>query len=154
MNRVSILLFLLTIIFVSCNNQKGELEKYSWLIGNWKTIKGTAHYEYWESENDTLYTGFGYRLYGSDTIISETLKIFVREGKTYYCAAVPTQNKGKTVRFRLVSNTADSIVFENPNHDFPNRITYLNKGRDKIKTIITGFQQRSSIGVDLERVPD
>jgi len=154
MYRLIILSSLIALTFFSCSNQKEGFEKYSWLIGNWKTTNGESLYEYWESKNDTLFTGIGYRLYGSDTIVTEKLKIFTRDGTTYYTATISTQNKGRTIRFRMVSNTADSIVFENPNHDFPNRITYLKKGNDKMKTIIVGFQQRRSIGVNMERVQD
>ena len=153
MKRIAIISLVLIAGLFSCKDQKGGLDKYSWLLGNWKTIKGTSTYESWKAENDTLYTGTGYRLYGTDTIISEYLKLVKRGDRFIYSASVPDQNKGRTVSFWLVSNTADSIVFENPNHDFPNRITYMKIGSDKMKTIITGFQQRRDIFIDMERVP-
>ncbi len=153
MKPIKILSLILVISIVSCSKQNDDLDKYSWLLGNWKTTKGSTVYEYWKAENDTLYSGIGYRLYGTDTIIAENLKIVKREDRIIYYASVPDQNNGRTISFNLVSTTSDSIVFENPSHDFPNRITYLKKRKDKMKMVLTGFQKRKSIEVIMERIP-
>jgi hypothetical protein len=40
------------------------------------------------------------------------------------------------VAFPLVSVTDDTVVFENPDHDFPQRITYQRNGDDSVTATV------------------
>jgi hypothetical protein len=42
----------------------------------------------------------------------------------FYTPTVPDQNDAKPVPFRMVSYEGHVVVFENPDHDFPQRIVY------------------------------
>jgi hypothetical protein len=60
---------------------------------------------------------------------------------TYY--AQP--NGGPAVGFRLVSNDGTTAIFENPGHDYPQRIRYRRHGRSMVAFIssIDGSGERS-----------
>ena len=49
------------------------------------------------------------------------------------------QNKELPVSFKLVNATDNQLVFENPNHDFPTKITYLIISEDSMVASISGL---------------
>jgi hypothetical protein len=51
---------------------------------------------------------------------------------------VSGQNKGQAVQFKLVETAADSFVFSNPAHDFPDKITYTKKSDNSLLAKISG----------------
>ena len=110
---------------------KDNLDQFSWLQGN-RVDTSLGFFESWERPAfDTLH-GNGYQIKDGDTIFGEMLSI-EKSGNTW----VYMVNFGseKTI-FRLVNEPGDSIVFENPQNQFPKRITYLNKGNGDITAII------------------
>lgn len=65
----------------------------------------------------------------------EFLRIVTKEGRAVYVAqpggVAPTE-------FTATRHTAEQIVFENPRHDFPKRITYERPGPDRLVASIDG----------------
>lgn len=116
-----------------------SLNDLSWLIGTWKNTddKGIA-YEVWNKENDTLYTGKSFYLKGKDTIPQETMLLRQKGTELLYIPTVVNQNNGEPVQFRLTNITKEEAVFENPTHDFPQKITYRNMGTDSLMASISG----------------
>ncbi len=55
---------------------------------------------------------------------TEKIAIIFNDEDLIYAATVESQNEGRTIKFPLKSYTDSSLVFANPNHDFPNIITY------------------------------
>lgn len=97
------------------------------LIGEWVGEPGedsTVFHEQWERRDKRNLDGLGYVMLGKDTVSIEHLNIHITDTGTFYAAEIPSQNEGKPVFFKLTSST-DSLVFENPQHDFPQRIVYL-----------------------------
>lgn len=97
------------------------------LIGEWRdadATDGTVFEERWVQTTDSLLTGRGLVLSGLDTVFVEYLAIAVKDARVIYSATIPSQNGGGAVDFTLTSAQGDSLVFENPGHDFPRRITY------------------------------
>jgi Domain of unknown function (DUF6265) len=58
---------------------------------------------------------------GGKTVFSEFQRISVEEGKLTYTARIGTQ---RVTPFPLKWMTESEVVFENPAHDFPQRILY------------------------------
>ncbi len=103
-------------------------ELMSRLVGDWtdeQTEPGAVVHERWRSSSDGAYTGIGFVMAGLDTVFIEYLRISADSmGRIAYRVRVPSQNAGDEVDFTLTSCVGDSMVFENPAHDFPTRIAY------------------------------
>jgi len=74
----------------------------------------------------------------NDTLFSETVRLAQHENDLFYIVTVPNQNEAKPVEFKLTSSTADYLVFENPEHDFPKKITYKLVTKDSLYAEISG----------------
>lgn len=97
------------------------------LVGAWVDTNAngrTVFHEQWERSADTLYTGLGFVMSGNDTVHIEHLRIHWDRSNGWYSARIPSQNEGAFVDFKLVHASSDSLVFTNPDHDFPQRIRY------------------------------
>ena len=103
-----------------------NIDNLKWLTGQWEGLQGKGVYhEEWElSENDEL-KGRAYMILKSEIVNVESLKIHVIDNSVYYTADV--SHNPAPVSFRLTSHTDTLFVFENPEHDFPQKITYEKK---------------------------
>lgn len=139
-NSSYLLLIVLSCLF-SCQQKAtfSEIEKGNWFLGRWenKTPEGTFSEE-WKVENDSLYLGESYFINNNDTLFAETVRLEQRKNDLFYIVSVPNQNKEQPVTFKLTSSTADYLVFENPEHDFPKKITYKLVNNDSIYAEIIG----------------
>lgn len=75
----------------------------------------------------------------------ESLKIERKDGSIFYVASVP-HNPGP-VEFKLIELSEKHVVFENPEHDFPQRISYTLNANGTLDarvegTIETGEQRQ------------
>ena len=70
------------------------------------------------------------------TVSFEFLRIVAEEDGWTGLVASPS-GQG-TARFRMISMSANEVVFENPDHDFPQRITYRLHGDGKLLGRIEG----------------
>ncbi len=68
----------------------------------------------------------------------QKLRLLYRSGRFVYLARVSGQNSGNPVSFRLVPGTGNRLVFENPYHDFPQRIIYHHFAADSLVAIVEG----------------
>ena len=117
-----------------------KLQKASWLIGSWKGHNPEGNpSEYWEKINDSTFSGRGYFIIGSDTVSSEELRLEQHSDKLFYIPTVKTQNNGEPVKFVMTSSSDNQLVFENPRHDFPQKITYNLIARDSLLAAISGI---------------
>lgn len=97
---------------------------FSDFIGKWADISGeNEFYELWET-NDAGLEGTGLVLSEGDTVFIEHLEVFLRNGKWYYSARIDGQNRGDAIEFRNTIAEDSLFVFENPDHDFPQSISY------------------------------
>ena len=143
MKKVNTLLLILLTCF-SCQQKTtfSELEKADWFLGRWenKTPEGTFSEE-WKIENDSLLLGKSFFIKENDTLFSETVRLVQRENNLFYIVTVPNQNEAKPVEFKLTSSTSDYLVFENPAHDFPKKITYKLVTKDSLYAEISGDEK-------------
>jgi len=137
-----------TLIFcISCSSENKPEEKkeeqkeliFDKLIGVWK-LDDEEHeqYEVWKNNGDGTYSSTVFTIEGKDTVITERIHIFQREGKWDFETIVSGQNKGKPVDF-LHTILNDTVVqFDNPNHDFPKLINYTMKTPRNVRAFIAG----------------
>lgn len=116
-----------------------KLEQASWLLGNWQNIspQGSST-EIWTKENDSVYTGKSWFIKRTDTVSSESIRMIQTSEGMFYMPVVKNQNNGEPVKFTLTSSTGRQLVFENPAHDFPQKITYTLINSDSLVAEISG----------------
>ncbi|CAM2007725.1 DUF6265 family protein [Acanthopleuribacter pedis] len=94
------------------------------LTGVWKNEAGTTE-EHWTTAADGLMLGMNRDMRKPGRPFFEYLRIEQREDGVYYVA----QPRGKSpTAFKLVKQTANEVVFQNADHDFPQVITYVREG--------------------------
>ena len=105
------------------NIQESPFEKLGWIADRWVYKDGeNITYENWIKSGDTLFSGESYTVKDGDTVFNEQLKIEKIGDDVFYIATVK-HNPGP-VSFKLVELKDKKAVFENPEHDFHNRIIY------------------------------
>ena len=95
-----------------------------WIVDNWVNAGGeSVSYEHWNKVNDSLFEGGSETIKNGDTIFAEKLKIIKEGNDIYYVADV--KHNPAPVYFKLTEISEGKAVFENPEHDFPQKITYI-----------------------------
>ena len=123
------------------NDEKGKVRKFSWLNGTWTNISAEGSlYEIWRPESDSTLEGISFMTSNNDTVFSEKMRIEFSNNECCYIPVVKNQNDGKPVIFKLISEIDGKYVFENPEHDFPQRIVYSNATTDSLHAWIDGMQ--------------
>jgi hypothetical protein len=146
MKKITISALLLSVILMSCNGSKPtqtrQLEKAEWLVGEWENKSPFGNLsESWQKQNDSLFNGQSFFIKGKDTIHSEAIVLSELKGVVTYSPQVKGQNDDKPVDFKMTSATDKQLVFENPTHDFPQKITYTKITNDSLVAEISGKQQ-------------
>ena len=96
-----------------------------WIVGTWEMKSETGSiFESWTKLEDGHYEGTGYKLVKGEKRIRERIQLMMQNDVYYYIPSVPDQNDGKPISFTCILMTETEMVFENPQHDFPQRISY------------------------------
>lgn len=120
--------------------EKSRLEKAAWLLGSWKnnSDQGTMT-ETWIKDHADSYSAKTYFVIGQDTVFRELSKL-EETGSNLQCViSIEGENDEKPVTFKMTKQSEQNLVFENPKHDFPQKITYQCK-EDSIIAEISGMQ--------------
>lgn len=123
MTRALLLLLALTLPL----HAQTKIDALAWMSGHWR---GTS--DGWQMEEVWLAPAGGVMLgMHRDTNGAKTSFEFIRIAETAEGIVYFAQPSGKPATpFTLTEVTASRAVFENPRHDFPQRITYtLTEGR-------------------------
>jgi hypothetical protein len=137
------LLFLaaLLVVFSSCTKY-GDTS-FRWLEGRWEQQSASDTItEVWEKMKKGQYQGMGSETRGGKIVFSEKLALERKEGTLYYVATVEGQNNGQPVYFKYSGGMNDVHIFENRQHDFPQRIIYHfkpHKAQDSLYAVVEGM---------------
>jgi hypothetical protein len=124
-NKVAFFFLFSVLIFPSCSSFLKEDSKTIFdLQGLWKSEGNILLFEEWLFIADSSLSGRGFSVNDNDTIIYERIRISENDGKLTYFANVSDQNQGKEIAFPLVEVVFNKWIFENSEHDYPNRIIY------------------------------
>jgi hypothetical protein len=144
---LSILSILSCLLIFSCGSSdgssSGEIEDFpiEKLSGKWEDIgKENAFYEVWQPVNKDSLSGKGFVLIQQDTVFIEKLALWKDHGKCKYSALVSNQNGGERIIFTETSAQNGRIIFENPTHEFPQRIIYELISNVEMHVLIDGNQ--------------
>lgn len=110
-----------------------QQEEFGWLAGTWQEVD-KANFEVWTVVAQELHAE-SYELQTDGTKrMSEKIRLIKKTNAFFYVPDVP-HNK-KPVEFKITSFNATGFVAENPQHDFPKKITYQLDGV-KLKATIS-----------------
>jgi hypothetical protein len=122
----------------------GQTDEYKThlFLGTWvmRTEKDITT-EKWELSDKGELKGISIYEYDKGSFLSETMHITDINGKLNFCATVLEQNPENPqgeICFGLKSYKDRIFLFENPNHDFPKRITYDFSGYNSLTAHIEG----------------
>lgn len=119
-----------------------KISQLKWLIGSWENVSNQGNmYEKWQIKNDSAFIGESYFIKGNDTLSAEMISLEQTGQDLFYIPLVKNQNDGKPVLFLLTSMDQQTFVFENPIHDFPQKITYQQVGQDSLIAKISGSRK-------------
>lgn len=161
MNKKKIIIWIfaaLTITF-SCKQTESKpevelksyskLEKAKWFLGNWENVsKESISREIWTQKNDSTLFAESFTMVEKDTVFYEKVDLIERNDSLIYTVSVRNQNKEKPVSFYMTKSSDSQIVFENPKHDFPNKIEYNKIGTDSIFAKIYGTENGKEMAID------
>ncbi|OFY83929.1 MAG: hypothetical protein A3F72_07805 [Bacteroidetes bacterium RIFCSPLOWO2_12_FULL_35_15] len=116
-----------------------KIKQMEWVIGSWEnlSVKGDL-YETWTKIDDSTFAGRSFMIVQNDTAFSEKISLEFRNKNLFYIPTVRNQNKELPVLFKLISIEKGELIFENKEHDFPQRIIYKNPSPDSLYARIEG----------------
>jgi hypothetical protein len=113
-----------------------RIDQVAWFAGCWsRTTASSVVEEQWMAPRGGAMLGMSRTVANNTVREFEHLRIFTA-GDTLVYASTPSRQQ--YTEFRSKTITADEIVFENPTHDFPQRIGYKRISRDSIHAYIEG----------------
>ena len=125
-----------------------EIKDFDGMAGCWEQrneAKKLLISEQWMSPAGTSILGMGRTVKEGKTTDWEFMRIEQRADGIFYVAK-PKENNDETA-FKLISSDLNQVVFENKEHDFPQRIIYKLQGTKMIGRI-EGNNNGKFLGID------
>jgi hypothetical protein len=114
-----------------------DLADLAWLAGHWRTEKGkSVSEELWLPPRAGIMLALNRTTAGETKRSFEYLRIEQRGDRVVYVAS-PGGRGTTDFQLTAIDEEARSATFENPQHDFPKKITYVRSG-DALKAIVAG----------------
>ena len=152
-SRNTLILWLLLIVSSVARADGHPLDKLAWLGGCWKSDTAEAGtVEHWLPVAGGSMLGVSRTVKQGKTVAHEFMQIRAQADGTLVFHAQPSGQPAATFVMLRVSDT--EVVFENLQHDFPQRIVYAIEGGDKLRARIEGMRNGSlrSIPFPMTRV--
>lgn len=136
-----VLLTLSVMLITSCEEvvkKEKPLDKFDWLEGEWTGTAGdVVMQESWKKVNDDLFTAHAFVLAGTDTVFQEKVRLRNLNDTVYYIVFI--EGVPDSTSFMLTKFDKGEAVFENPEHDFPQKIVYKKSGEDSLYATVEGL---------------
>ena len=127
--------------------QKPSLNDFAWLSGCWeRSGKGREVVEQWMKPAGDLMLGMSRTIANGKAREFEFLQLRQKEDGEIFYVAIPSGQK--EAWFKLVKHGPGEAVFENPEHDFPQRIIYRLEKDGSLAARIEGTMQGQLKAVD------
>ena len=145
-------LIVLSWVCVSGQNKVTSIADLGGMAGCWERrddAKKLLITEQWMSPAGTSILGIGRTVKDGKTTGWEYMRIEKRDDGLYFVSR-PKENAEDT-SFKLIRSTASEFVFENTEHDFPQRVIYKLQG-EKMTGRIEGTMNGKERGIDFPYV--
>ena len=141
MTNLLLLPFLLTFFQASAS-----VDDLSWISGCWELRNGNrTTTEWWMKPSGGTMIGMSRTVTGDKTTAFEFLQIRQQSSDLFYVAKPSGQEEAS---FKLVRRSDREAIFENPQHDFPQRIIYRLQADGSLAARIEGKMNGTDRGVD------
>jgi hypothetical protein len=126
---------------------EGDITSLAWLAGCWQAEKGEAGSgEHWLPPAGGTMLGVSRTVKNGKTVAFEFVQLRSNaEGKLVFIA-LPSGQKETTFVASAIGK--DSVTFENPQHDFPQKVIYRLEAGDRLVARIEGMRGGTLRGVD------
>lgn len=122
----------------------GDVARLAWMAGRWAgTSDGVAMEEYWLAPGGGALLGLHRDVKDGRMVSFEFLRIEATSEGTFYFAS---PRSAPPTPFRLVEMGERRVVFENKQHDFPQRILYWLDAAGAMHARIEGPQAGKTVG--------
>jgi hypothetical protein len=149
MRRCAFILLLAVTTQVSA--QTHTLADISWISGAWQTTGGKRQIEeHWTQVAGASMLGMSRTVAGDKTVEFEYLRIEQRADGIYYVAH--PKARCPATDFKLTRASATEAVFENPQHDFPKRITYRKGADDSLTATVDGGEGTRAVTFSYRKI--
>lgn len=127
--------------------QKSGVDQLDWVSGCWSSDDGKQQIEEcWMKPAGQSMLGTSRTVAGGKTVFTEHIQIREKDGQLAYIVTIGMG--AKPVVFKQVKLTDSEVIFENPEHDFPQRIIYRRESADKLFARIEGKEKGVDKGMD------
>lgn len=135
-------MIVLAVSYIICssffiNNENTNLENFHLFTGKWVSSENNSTtIEVWKKVSEHSLEGYGKTINDSDSTLKnyESLRILEMSQEIFYLAKV--EHNDLPIPFKLTQSSKNNFVFENPGHDFPNRIEYNFLNETKLEVIV------------------
>lgn len=150
MKKIILSIFtILLISMISCNKYDAngniikdyeELEKANWMLGEWeKTDSLGTLKEIWKRLDDSTFIGLSYYIQNKkDTVHNEQVELMQNGEHLIYTTTIKGENNDSPIPFQMTKDEDSLLVFENPKHNFPQKIEYKLAKNNILTAKITG----------------
>ena len=153
MPRRMVLCVLLTIAIAGMTSlgrssaaQESGVARLHWISGCWVSDDGKERTEeFWFKPAGSM-IGMSRTIAGGKTVFIEYCQIAEARGEINYTVSLGMG--ARPVSFKLIKSSDSEAVFENPAHDFPQRIIYRLESKDSLFARIEGKEKGVSKGMD------
>lgn len=131
---------------VTTDKKDPSVAMLSWLAGCWESARGERRVEeQWMTPGGGTMLGMSRTVVGGRTIEFEFMQIREERERLVFTARPSGQEEAS---FASIELTVSKVVFENPAHDFPQRILYRLEPDGSLVARIEGQQGGRPRGVD------
>jgi hypothetical protein len=143
--RVTTTVFLA--VLAASHAAASDVTALAWMAGCWAPEKGDAgSVEHWLAPAGGTMLGVSRTVKNGETVEFEFMQLRVNaEGKLVFIA-LPSGQKETT--FVALSLGKESVTFENPQHDFPQKVSYRLESGDRLVGRIEGNRGGTLRGID------
>jgi len=134
-----------------CETPAPAVEQLAWMAGSWEAPMGNILIEeHWTQPAGGTLFGVNRTIVAGKTVAFEFLRIETREDGIFYVAQPggppPTD-------FKLTRLGKQEVVFENPEHDFPQRIVYRKNANGGLDARVEGQEKGKPAALDFHFRP-
>ena len=136
MRMVHPLLALSSVLLIGAVLQGTPIQRIAWFQGCWRmSAPGRVIEETWTAPAGRSMLGVSRTVRG-DSLVEYEFVVLREDSGTVTYQARPSGQVGAVFKASLLTDS--SVVFENPAHDFPQRISYRRAGPDSLVAWIEG----------------
>ena len=125
---------------------KPDINSLKWITGCWESNENNKLVtEQWMKPAGSTMIGMARTVKNGKTTAFEFLRLVEENSDIFYIAK---PSKQAETAFKLIKQTENEVIFENPTHDFPQRIIYRLKDNDSLFARIEGDNKGKQMGFD------